>query len=300
MAMEDKCFYSFTQSERRGIALLMIILLIVVLLVAILPLRRPSATNYVAFADSIAEYEQTLLADTANLKQNKVYSIHHSAKHLSPFPFNPNTLPIEGWIKMGFTPKQAKALDNYRKAGATFKTKEDVKKIFFIDEEEYAIIEPYIEIKSISPNMTTVNNNRNVVSKQYSLIIELNTADTTDLKELRGIGSVFAARIVKYRNLLGGFYQKEQLLEVYGMSDELYSKISNHVIVDSAMINTININTASLQQLNHHPYLDYYQAKAITKYRDLGNAFDNVDDLKNITLIDNDTFEKIKPYLSVR
>lgn len=300
MAMEDKCFYSFTQSERRGIALLMIILLIVVLLVAILPLRRPSATNYVAFADSIAEYEQTLLADTANLQQNKVYSIHHSTKHLSPFPFNPNTLPIEGWIKMGFTPKQAKTLDNYRKAGATFKTKEDVKKIFFIDEEEYAIIEPYIEIKSISPNMTTVNNNRNVVSKQYSLIIELNTADTTDLKELRGIGSVFAARIVKYRNLLGGFYQKEQLLEVYGMSDELYSKISNHVIVDSAMINTININTASLQQLNHHPYLDYYQAKAITKYRDLGNAFDNVDDLKNITLIDNDTFEKIKPYLSVR
>ena len=131
-------------------------------------------------------------------------------------------------------------------------------------------------------------------------MVELNTADTTALKELRGIGSVFAKRIVKYRNLLGGFHHKEQLLEVYGMTEELYSKISEHIIVDSDILTTININTATLQQLNHHPYLNYYQAKAIIKYRDLGNTFNNVVDLKNITIIDNDTYEKIKPYLSVR
>ena len=84
------------------------------------------------------------------------------------------------------------------------------------------------------------------------------------------------------------------------MTEELYSKISEHIIVDSDILTTININTATLQQLNHHPYLNYYQAKAIIKYRDLGNTFDNVVDLKNITIIDNDTYEKIKPYLSVR
>ena len=167
-------------------------------------------------------------------------------------------------------------------------------------EEEYTIIEPYIEIKSTDSLPSHINRSHSVVRKEYVYVVELNTADTTDLKELRGIGSVFAARIIKYRNLLGGFHHKEQLLEVYGMTEELYSKISEHIIVDSDILTTININTATLQQLNHHPYLNYYQAKAIIKYRDLGNTFNNVVDLKNITIIDNDTYEKIKPYLSVR
>lgn len=300
MATEGKYFYSFTQTERRGFVLLMVILLIVLSIVALLPLRQPDVTEYTAFIDSVKEYEQTLFTDSVYTKNESKYSYHHIGNHLKPFTFDPNTLPTEGWVKMGFSPKQAKALDNYRKAGAVFKTKDDVKKIFFIGEEEYTIIEPYIEIKSTDSLPSHINRGHSIVRKEYVYVVELNTADTTDLKELRGIGSVFAARIIKYRNLLGGFHHKEQLLEVYGMTEELYSKISEHIIVDSDILTTININTATLQQLNHHPYLNYYQAKAIIKYRDLGNTFNNVVDLKNITIIDNDTYEKIKPYLSVR
>lgn len=300
MAIEGKYFYSFTQTERRGFVLLMVILLIVLSIVALLPLHRPDVTEYTAFIDSIKEYEQVLLTDSVYTKNDFKYSSQHTANRIKPFTFDPNTLPTEGWVKMGFSPKQAKALDNYRKAGTVFKTKEDVKKIFFIGEEEYTIIEPYIEIKSTDSLPSHINRSHSIVRKEYVYVVELNTADTTDLKELRGIGSVFAARIIKYRNLLGGFHHKEQLLEVYGMTEELYSKISEHIIVDSDILTNININTATLQQLNHHPYLNYYQAKAIIKYRDLGNTFDNVVDLKNITIIDNDTYEKIKPYLSVR
>lgn len=300
MATEGKYFYSFTQTERRGFVLLMVILLIVLSIVALLPLRQPDVTEYTAFIDSIKEYEQTLLTDSVYTKNDFKYPSQHTANRIKPFTFDPNTLPTEGWVKMGFSPKQAKALDNYRKAGAVFKTKDDVKKIFFIGEEEYTIIEPYIEIKSTDSLPSHINRSHSIAPKEYVYVVELNTADTTALKELRGIGSVFAKRIVKYRNLLGGFYQKEQLLEVYGMTEELYSQISDHIIVDSDMLTTININTATLQQLNHHPYLNYYQAKAIIKYRDLGNTFNNVVDLKNITIIDNDTYEKIKPYLSVR
>ena len=291
--MKDKRFYSFTQPERRGFATLTVLLFTIVCVLAVLPIYHKSSrsgSEFSAFADSIAIYEQKVVSDSILSPQTK-----HIAKKLSPFLFDPNILSVEGWIKMGFSPKQAQSLDNYRKKGGRFHKKEDLKKIFFIGEEEYTIIEPYIEI-----NINTNSYRHTLPKKRKIFIIELNTSDTIDLKELPRIGSVFAKRIVKYRNLLGGFCKKEQLLEVYGLNDEIYEAISPYIMIDTGFITKININTATLQDLKHHPYLDYYQAKAIVKYRNIGNTFVSIDDLKNITLIDDITFEKIEPYLCVQ
>ena len=100
-------------------------------------------------------------------------------------------------------------------------------------------------------------------------MVELNSADTTRLKMLRGIGSGYAKMIVSYREKLGGFYKAEQLLEVYKFSDETYQKIKNQLQVDTTLIRKIKVNTATVKELKAHPYISYYQALSIVENREL-------------------------------
>ena len=100
-------------------------------------------------------------------------------------------------------------------------------------------------------------------------MVELNSADTTRLKQLRGIGSGYAKMIVSYREKLGGFYKAEQLLEVYKFSDETYQKIKNQLQVDTTLIRKIKVNTATVKELKAHPYISYYQALSIVENREL-------------------------------
>ena len=100
-------------------------------------------------------------------------------------------------------------------------------------------------------------------------MVELNSADTTRLKMLRGIGSGYAKMIVAYREKLGGFYKAEQLLEVYKFSDETYQKIKHQLSVDTTLIRKIKINEATVKELKSHPYISYYQALSIVENREL-------------------------------
>lgn len=127
--------------------------------------------------------------------------------------------------------------------------------------------------------------------------IELNSADTLDLQLLHGIGPVFANRIVRYRNLLGGFVRKEQLMEVYGMTPERYNMIAGHISVDPSHVKKIDINNAPLDEIRRHPYIDYYQAKAILIFRQKGRRIDGPDDMLKINLIDSATVIKINGYI---
>lgn len=129
-------------------------------------------------------------------------------------------------------------------------------------------------------------------------IVELNSADSLDLVQLYNIGPAFARRIIKYRTLLGGFVAKRQLLEVYGMDTTRYNDVAPYVTVDIAAVRHIDINAATIDQLKRHPYLDYYQAKAIVQYREKAGHYHSIQDLQKITLIDQESYNQIAPYLS--
>lgn len=130
-----------------------------------------------------------------------------------------------------------------------------------------------------------------------SVIVELNSADTAELQRLYGIGPTFAVRIAKYRDLLGGYVRKEQLMEVYGMDSARFRGIADNVTVDASQVRRIAINSATLDELRRHPYLDYYQARAITDYLKKGNRIEKPDDLLLVNLIDEATLRKMKDYI---
>jgi DNA uptake protein ComE-like DNA-binding protein len=116
--------------------------------------------------------------------------------------------------------------------------------------------------------------------------------------QLYSIGPTFARRILKYRSLLGGYVDKEQLWEVYGMDSVRYNTIAPYVTVDPEGVAPLDLNTVSLDQLKRHPYLDYYQAKAIVLLRERVGRFESVQDLQKVPIIDNETYTKIIPYLT--
>lgn len=133
-----------------------------------------------------------------------------------------------------------------------------------------------------------------------TLLVELNSADTTELKQIRGIGSVFAMRILKFRDALGGFVSKEQLLEVYGFDREKFEQVSPQVVLDTLKINKLNLNTASVEDLDRHPYITKKQAVAIFTSRVKKGDFSKAEEVKNIALMNDSSFVKVAPYLTVQ
>ena len=99
--------------------------------------------------------------------------------------------------------------------------------------------------------------------------INLNTADSTALMTLRGIGAVYASRIIKYRNLLGGYYDKSQILEVYGITKETYSLFCDDIVASADDIVKIPVNTASFKEILRHPYFDYDMVVKIVRAREV-------------------------------
>lgn len=299
-----KYYFSFTKGERRGIiVLLSLIMLIIIGRIFIIPLLSDSFnSNSSSLEKDLARLEASIDTTTKSYKRNENFDFNNSDRgfaeaKLTPFPFDPNELKQEEWLKMGLSEKQTKVILNYRSKGGKFNKKEDFKKMFCISEEEYKILEPFILIPEKQNNFT--QNIKYETKIKPIFIVEINSADTNDLQEVKGIGPAFARRIAKYRDLLGGFINKEQLLEVFGMDTARYNQIQTSFTINPEAIQKININKASIQDLKKHPYFDYYTAKSIVMYRTKNGDYKSVNDIKKANLIYDDFYNKISPYLTV-
>jgi competence ComEA-like helix-hairpin-helix protein len=128
--------------------------------------------------------------------------------------------------------------------------------------------------------------------------LEINTADTTILKKVPGIGSAFAARIVKYRNLLGGFYTVTQLREVYGIDEDKYAALSPWFTVDASHVQKLPVNLLPMDSLRKHPYINYRQARAIERLRRQKKQLSGWENLQLLDEFTEDDQRRILPYLS--
>jgi competence ComEA-like helix-hairpin-helix protein len=132
------------------------------------------------------------------------------------------------------------------------------------------------------------------------VVIELNSADSAKLTELKGIGPSFARRIVNYRNRLGGFINKDQLKEVYGMDDNRYAEMQAQVSVDPSHIQKIQINQVDFDRLKHFPYLTFKQMNAIVQFREQHGDYTSISDMRNIAILNDEILRKIGPYIDFK
>jgi competence ComEA-like helix-hairpin-helix protein len=134
---------------------------------------------------------------------------------------------------------------------------------------------------------------------QEIFVIELNSADTFELQRLRGIGPGFARRIVKYRERLGGYLNKSQVKEVWGMDTARYNRISPNLTVNPDSVHKIHLNIVTFKELLFHPYFPFELTKSIMLYRKDHKKFSTLEELMTIPGMHDTTFRKIIPYLSV-
>lgn len=204
--------------------------------------------------------------------------------------FDPNTGSAEELVNSGLSHFQAKNIIGYREKGGVFRNATDLLKIYGIDSITYLQIQSFVKIEE--PQIKAEPG-------KFSLI-ELNSADTTDLLKLNGIGPAYAQRIIKYRNLLGGFSNKAQLLEIYNFPLETFQKIESYIYTDTLSLKKIRINFAEYKDFIRHPYFSKQQVDAILKYRQKNGSFENIEQLTKESLLDEQTFLKVKPYLTCR
>lgn len=203
-------------------------------------------------------------------------------------------------------------IDNYRKKGGQFRVKSDLSRIYDFPDSLFEQLEEYIELpdkldRKKPPERKWERSRADTTQSKFyvkrekefpKLWIDLNTTDTTELKKLRGIGPSFSKRIVKYRSLLGGFARKDQLIEVYGLSDSLYNTFSDQVYVGVAdSVTTININIANYEVLRKHPYISYKVAREILNSRSKIGKFRSLQDLLVVEGLDSVLTVKLSPYI---
>lgn len=218
--------------------------------------------------------------------------------------FDPNTVDSSTLVHLGLKPWQAKNMIKYRAAGGKYRKAEDLKKLYGMTDSMYHALAPYIRIareEKDSLRVDSVHTHADSLPKwpeKKDTILNLRTADTTELKMIRGIGSYRAKQIVRYREQLGGFVSVEQLLEVKGMEDLASDSILQHFVLDSMTVQQMNVNQAGVQRLAQHPYLRFEQAKAVYELRRKKIRLHSIQDLEVIECIDAKTLEKIAPYLN--
>jgi DNA uptake protein ComE-like DNA-binding protein len=205
------------------------------------------------------------------------------------FAFDPNSITEMQLIKLGFTAFQTRNLLAFRNKGGKFRQKSDVLKIFGMDSLFYREIYDWMVI-----NQTPVI----IAEEKAKPLIELNATDSVELTSLPGIGPVFAGRILRYRQALGGFSTVDQLLEVYGMTPEKFRNLIGLVKADYSLITPIRLNFADYGSLNRHPYIDSRQAVRIIDWRSAHGAFTKKEVLLENGFFDENTFRKLEFYLT--
>jgi competence protein ComEA len=312
-----KLFFSYSASEQRRIVIL---ILFAIILVSINRIYLNYSSEKLVQDEKLLTYLQTKTSDFNTLSladdfsepyiETEVFQAKSKPNKLNPFNFNPNSITHSGWEQLGFSEKETKMIMNFRsKLKNGFEYKEQLSKVFCINEDRYNQLESFIQLPSKTEFYTskTVNSTSNKeANKTYekfekpaSVIVEINGADTIELTKIRGIGPSFARGIYKYREKLGGFYEKEQLLEVFRITDSIYQAIAPQIIVDESLLRKININQATEQEMFAHPYFRNGIGKAIFNYRKQHGDYKRMEDLNKLRLLDEAKIRKIKPYITL-
>ena len=220
------------------------------------------------------------------------------------FPFDPNTADSTQLLRLGLQPWQVRNIYKYRAAGGIYREPSDFARLYGLTLKQYRQLEPYIRISEdyqpaarfISKDVTMEERDtmRYPVKLQPQERIVLNTADTAQLRKVPGIGHYFARKIVEYRERLGGYVSVQQLLEIENFPD---TAVNYFIIPDDTQLRKLNLNRLSLNELKRHPYISFYQARAIVDYRRLHGPLESLQQLSLSRDFPPEAIRRLAPYV---
>ena len=231
--------------------------------------------------------------------------------------FDPNTADSSTLVHLGLKKWQASNMLKYRAKGGRYRQAEDMKKLYGMTDSMYQALLPYIQIDTMAVKQyrDSVRKSRidttqsdsvpRYISPKRDTVLNLRTADTTELKLIRGIGSYRAKQIVRYRQQLGGFTHVEQLREIKALQPLLIDTLSAdsllaHFWLDSIIVEPLSVNSIGVERLQRHPYLSFEQAKAIYELRRRKVRLSSIEALEQLDCFTPEELLRVAPYLSFK
>lgn len=294
--------FGMSENERKGfLALSMFIVLIGSVPLVYNIYAQRTTDDVLPFVLEVAEVQRALPSKITTHE-----TITRKTKR-ELFSFDPNNLPVEKWKALGFSKKQVEVIKNYEAKGGRFRTKADVAKLYVVSDEDFSRLAPYITLpetvsatpkEASEPHKTIHKTTKNKTEATAPLpLVDLAIADTLALKEIRGIGSVLASRIVKFRDALGGFHTVEQVKEVFGITEDQFMSMESQLLLGDDTLLKLPINKLSIEALARHPYISRKEATHIVRYREQHGVFESLTDLEKMYALNDDFLRKIAPYL---
>ena len=241
---------------------------------------------------------------TSPIKSSSYY-YQQPTRRLERFAFDPNTADSTQLLRLGLQPWQVRNIYKYRSAGGIYRKKEDFARLYGLTVKQYRELEPYIHISAdYLPASTLIKEERRTERYERDTLrypvkiaegehIDLNAADTSLYKKVPGVGSYYSRKIAEYGRRLGGFVSADQLDEI----ENFPSEAKKYFSVNASDVHQLNVNRLSLNELKRHPYINYYQAKAITDYRRLHGPLHSLDDLRLLPDFPVEAIKRLEPYV---
>lgn len=278
-----------SKRNRRGLFLLLLLGILVAYMPRILIGYAGEEELEISFEETVRLEEE--IKEHQAIKKVKKKKIREE-KFLTPKQaFNPNDYSKKDWMKLGLSEKQAAVVCRFSQRGLS--SNEDLENIFVLPKELFNKIKDstfYPELKQEKP----------VFEKKVIESVELNSVTREALIDLPGIGAFYADKIISYRENLGGYVSIEQLREIWKFEEYVHLEhLEQFLTVDSRIIERLDLNNSTFEQLKNHPYISYSVANSIVKMRKAHGDYYDLEELLESKLIDRELFEKIRTYLKV-
>lgn len=243
--------------------------------------------EWVSLLTPYLEFESKPKTITSFQKANPIH------QKLKAEDFDPNSAEMEQLIAAGLPASISRVILNYRTRGGIFKKQEDMLKIYGMNDSLFALISPYLIFPPAIDNFQSIPDDKPAGPRTT---VDINLSDTATWKQLPGIGAVLAKRIVGFREILGGFTNIDQLLEVYGLKDSTLQVI-RPLLLTSPIFRKIRINH-DLPLTRAHPYLSIKDSRVISNFIFQNGPIKSPDGLDAILAFDKKYWERLLPYLS--
>lgn len=300
-----KDYFTFSKKERTAIILLLLMMACFIAAPYFYRVKPKPLVLNKALVDYLAKNKNA----PADSNEEDTRSFHPPVETAPVikkeiFPFDPNTISSDEWKRLGIGDKTIRTILNYRNKGGKFRSAEDIKKIWGIKKEAAERLMPFVRIAVAESSQKKQFNNYPPAPQRITgnkiAELDINAATIDEWKALPGIGEILASRIIKFRDRMGGFSSIEQVHKTYGITDSVFQVIIPYLKINTATIQKLNLNTASVYDLKMKANIPNEVAKAIVIYRQQYGPYQSVNDLRKIVLMSDSLFQRIATSLTIQ